>query len=83
MLPVMFGSLPNISGEFGWERSGFANIATGAFSGVTLSSNSAPQMTDSSSDFKAVHLSASNSNAMYSGSSIQVPALQTLVCIKI
>ena len=78
----MFGRDPNISGEFGWERSGFANVATGAFSGVTLSSLSAPQMTDSESDFKAVSMSASDSNAIYSGTKLQYPALSVLCCIK-
>ena len=70
-------------GEFGWQRSGFSNIATGAFSGVQLSTNSAPVMNNNSSSFRAITMSASQSDQTYDGTKLQAAALLTLICIKI
>ena len=78
----MFGSLPNIEGEVGWLGSGFANVVEGAFSGSPAASGS-PLMTGSGAEYAVATFTASDSNAIYSGQTVQANALRALVCIKV
>lgn len=69
-------------GEVGWEGSAFANVITGAFTGSPATAGS-PSMTGGSSRYRSATLDASIANELYSGAKLQIPALQTLVCIKL
>lgn len=83
-VPVMFGGHPNIVGTFSpRQTAGFAHgsITSGAFS---LGDEDFQSIVDSSaSGGFLMAFNAADSDNTYSGSSVQVPAVQALVCIKI
>lgn len=81
----MFGSLPNITGDVQAQNDiGIPNTrsyATGAF----VAGDSRPNKLDTIAGYGSyvLDLDASQSNNLYSGSTLQTSALQCLVCIKI
>lgn len=83
IFPVMFGFSPNIVGTFSpRQTAGFAHgsITSGAFS---LGNEDFQAIVDSSaSGGFLMTFDASDSDAKYSGSDLQVAALRVLACIK-
>lgn len=70
------GSLFNLSGSIGQTD------ASGAFSDTPSNIHLAGAYDGSYGYNRTVNLDASKSNATYSGSRLQVPALQLLACIR-
>ena len=84
-LPEMFGSLPNIEGHFAPRlNSGFSEgvVTSGAFKVGDKSSNQALSGDAISTSGFYMSFNASDSDAKYSGSDVQVAALRVLACIK-
>ena len=81
----MFGSPPNIEGSMTIRlTAGFAYNApvSGAFSMGEKYTDNIPENSNGGASGCPAVFDASKSSAIYSGTSLQVSALQTLVCIK-
>lgn len=85
----MFGCLPNISGKAGWPYMGMTYTPQRCqYNGALY--DTTEELGDSASfnaggDTNHPHLigiDASRGNSVYSGTKLQVPALQVLACIK-
>ena len=81
----MFGYPPNITGSVEYEKNGYGNYAeySGALSATTTSGYAEGGGQAGKDKNAKINLDASLSNGTYSGAVLQVPALQTLICIKI
>lgn len=77
-------TLPNITGNVGWDANALFNYATGAFRGIAKT-GSYVVAGGASGDvpYKYADFSASRSSSLYSGTKLQPPAFQTLIIIKI
>ena len=81
----MFGCPPNIEGHFAPRlASGFSEgvVTSGAFKVGDKSSNQAISGDALSTSGFYMSFNASDASAIYSGTGVQVAALQVLVCIK-
>ena len=79
------GSDPNIEGHFAPRlNSGFSEgvVTSGAFKVGDKSSNQALSGDTVSNSGFYMSFNASDASAIYSGTSVQVAALQVLICIK-
>lgn len=82
-LPLMFG-LPNISGSFNTGDRGSHGSAEGAISTLLFGTPKFTDQRDVVAPVNGFSFDASLSNAIYgSSSSVQVPALFALACIKV
>lgn len=79
----MFGGYPNITGET--EYGAWLN-GSGTIGSFVVNTNVKGKFPDdqpgNQTISRGLSFNASNSNSIYSGSSLQVNALQALVCIK-
>lgn len=78
----MFGQVPNIHGSVRLNEA-YLNQASGAFEVIKLSDTQCGSNGSFMSDDIGFQLRANVFNSIYSGTSVQSPALQTLACIRI
>ena len=89
ILPLMFGSSPNMTGEFGLRMWGSGGILSHNETGVFSDRQTATSdtMVVASSDImrgeQYIVFDASDGNSIYSGTKVQQSALCVLACIKI
>ena len=81
----MFGGDPNITGFFNAYalEIGSQEDRAGVFLDSLQRNKKAQQTGGSSQGSVQIDFKASNGNSIYSGESIQIPALKCLACIKI
>lgn len=86
--PTVFGFSPNIDGVAQWQFGGYVDTFNPNFSGALYAEPDTKRPgTTEGANYAAGHpgigFDASKSNSVYSGSVLQVNALQAIVCIKI
>ena len=79
--PIMFGQPPNIQGTMGDNYGGVSFSCSGALSSDGSELNYSGAGTNRMT-YNAVQFKASNSNAIYSASTVQQNALQVLACVR-
>lgn len=85
--PLCLGFRPNIDGVAQWQFGGYVDSFNPYFSGALYAEpdTKRPGTTDGanySAGHPGIGFDASKSNSVYSGSKIQIPSIQCLVCVK-